>query len=204
MVRSRLPQVARLIVLLTALVTGRVNAAEPRFEITPFAGYRDGGQFQGVNDTGLDLLGSLGGALAINWRAGWQGAQYELFYSRQRTETNSIVPLGMRIEYLHVGGTTLIGELDSQVEPFAAGGIGVSLMTPDAALPDRETRWSLSLGGGVRIPLTAHVRLRLEARGYLTWLGGSAAVFCAGGCLITAKSEAFFQYEALAGVSIGF
>jgi hypothetical protein len=73
-------------------------------------------------------------------------------------------------------------------------------LTPDAASLSRETRWSFNLGGGVRIPVATHVRLRLEARGYLTWLGGNANVFCAGGCSIAAKSKALVP--ALAGVSI--
>ncbi len=203
MIHSHLIQVARLVVLLAALA-GAANAAAPRFEITPFAAYRDGGQFQDGNGTALDLRGSLGGALAIDWRAGWQDAQYELFYSRQSTETAAVVPVHMNIEYLHIGGTTRFGELDSPVEPFAVGGIGLTWLTPETALLHSETRASLNVGGGVRIPLATHVRLRLEARGYLTWMGGNAALFCSGGCILTVKGNAFFQYEVLAGVSVGF
>lgn len=185
-----------------ALVANAAGAAESSVEITPFGGYRDGGQFLDGNGAKLDLNGSTGGALAFNWRAAEQGTQYEVFYSRQSTETEAAAPLDMKIEYLHIGGTTVIGELGSKVEPFAVGGIGITRLTPQG-LGDK-TRGSLNLGGGVRIPLVAHVRLRLEARGYLTWFGSNADVFCAGGCGITAKSNSFFQYEALAGVSIGF
>ncbi len=201
MIRSYLP---RLAVLLAAMTVTTAGAAEPAFEITPFGTYRDGGRFLDGAGAGLDLAGSAGGALALNWRAAEQGAQYELLYSRQSTETDAAALLEMDVEYLHIGGTTVIGELGSRVEPFAAGGVGATRLTPDAASLGRETRWSVNLGGGVRIPLAAHVRLRLEARGYLTWLGSDPDVFCAGGCAIVARSKTFFQYEALAGVSIGF
>lgn len=195
---------SRVACLLAAMVATAASAAEHSFEITPFAAYRDGGQFMDGAGAGLDLAGSAGGALALNWRAAEQGTQYELLYSRQSTETDAVAPLEMDIEYLHIGGTTVIGELGSRVEPFAAGGIGATRLTPDTASLSRETRWSFNLGGGVRIPVAAHVRVRLEARGYLTWLGSNADVFCASGCSIAAKSRTFFQYEALAGVSIGF
>lgn len=201
MVRSNLSYIA---CLLAAMTSVPADAAERSFEITPFIVYRDGGQFQDSAGTGLDLAGRAGGALAFNWRAAEQGAQYELLYSRQSTATDAATPLDMNIEYLHIGGTTVIGELGARVEPFAAGGIGATRLTPDAASLSRETRWSFNLGGGVRIPVATHVRVRLEARGYLTWLGNNADVFCASGCSIAAKSSTFFQYEALAGVSIGF
>lgn len=206
MFRSFKPAASWLALTLTMLGGSVASAATPpSFEITPFAGYRAGGQFlDGSTTDKLDLRGAAGGALAFNWRAAEQGAQYELLYSRQSTETDSATPVDMNIEYLHIGGTTVIGELGARVEPFAAGGIGATRLSPDATGLSRETRWSFNLGGGVRVPVASHVRLRLEARGYLTWLGNQAELFCAGGCTLTAKSRTFFQYEALAGVSIGF
>ncbi|MGE0115584.1 MAG: outer membrane beta-barrel protein [Steroidobacteraceae bacterium] len=180
-------------------------AAEPVFEVTPFAGYRAGGQFRdaGSGDA-LDLSDGSGVALALNWRASEPGTQYELLYSRQSTDTGGATPVDLKIEYLQLGGTTVIGEDTGRVVPFAAGGIGAARFTPSPVGLSQETRWSFNLGGGVRIPLARHVRLRFEARGYLTWLGGNANLFCDGGCTIVAKGKSFFQYEALGGVSIGF
>jgi hypothetical protein len=93
---------SRFACLLAAMVASAASAAEHSFEITPFAAYRDGGQFMDGGGAGLDLTGSAGGALALNWRAAEQGAQYELLYSRQSTETDAVTPLDMDIEYLHI------------------------------------------------------------------------------------------------------
>jgi hypothetical protein len=110
----------------------------------------------------------------------------------------------MKIEYLQLGGTTSLGVDNARVLPFAAGGFGATRFSPGPATLSQETRWSVNLGGGVRVPLTPQVRLRLEARGYLTWLEGRSALFCSANCTLVAKGKTFFQYEALAGVSVGF
>src|SRR5262245_24649591 len=68
------------------------TAPLPRFEITPFAGYRMGGDFDvdvGANTTqsaDLDDDGSY--ALALDMRRD-EESQYELFYSRQETNLES-------------------------------------------------------------------------------------------------------------------
>lgn len=179
------------------------NAAQPKLEVTPFASYRAGGQFIGANGNVLDVEASNGLALAINWRTAEYGKQYELLFSRQDSKTDAGSPVNMQVEYLHLGGTVDLGAEGERVLPFAVGGIGATRFSPPAGL-SAATRWSMNLGGGVRVPLTEYVRLRVEARGYLTWMGGQANLFCAGGCVLTAKARTFFQYEALAGVSIGF
>jgi Outer membrane protein beta-barrel domain len=180
-------------------------AEEPRFEVTPLFGYHAGGQFKdGITDNTVKLNGTGTAAVAINWRASEPGTQYELFYSRQSTDTDEVVPTKLKVEYLHVGGTTIVGDAESRVVPFAVGGIGATRFSPSPSSMSQETRWSFNLGGGVRVPLAKHVRLRFEARGYLTWLGGDASLFCDSGCTLVAKSKTFFQYAALGGVSVNF
>lgn len=191
--------------LVSMLLAGAAAAEEPRFEFTPMAGYRDGGQFRdGTNGAKVSLNGSGTAALAINWRAAEDGAQYELFYSRQSTKTDAPAPIKLKTEYLQIGGTTIVGEPAGRVVPFAVGGIGAARFSPSPDSFTDETRWSVSLGGGIRIPLAAHVRLRFEARGHLTWLGGNSSLFCDAGCVLEAKGKTLFQYEALGGVSVSF
>ncbi|MGC3982929.1 MAG: outer membrane beta-barrel protein [Steroidobacteraceae bacterium] len=204
---SRLSQslLATLAMGFAVTASAAAPAYEPAFEITPFAGYQAGGRFLDLsNDQGVSLNSSGSAALAINWRAADPGSQYELLYSRQATDVDSATPLDVKVEYLQLGGTTPLGDLGARVLPFAAGGFGATRITPDAAALSQETRWSFNLGGGVRIKVAPHVRLRFEARGYLTWLGGSDNLFCSGGCVIAGKSKTLFQYQALGGVSVGF
>lgn len=190
------------------LMTSIVQAAEPRFEITPFFSQRAGGGFNDNTSNNVNLLSKSGTAVAIDWPASEHGSQYELLYSRQSTNLDTITPTTMRVEYLQLGGTTLIGDETSHVIPYAAGGIGAARFSPGDASLTQETRWAFSLGAGIRIPLVNHVRLRFEARGYLTWLDGSASLFCnkdtTTACPIQARGQTLFQYEALGGVSFGF
>lgn len=194
-----------LAMLSTAVLLNNAVAAEYAFEVTPFVGYHAGGQFKdGSSGDTLKVNGSGSAALAINWRAAENGTQYELLYSRQSTDVGANAPVDLKVEYLQLGGTAIVGDADARVVPFAVGGIGATRFSPSAASLSNETRWSFNLGGGVRIPIAQHVRLRFEARGYLTWLEGKSDLFCDGGCAIVAKSKSFFQYEALGGVSVGF
>jgi opacity protein-like surface antigen len=201
--KSLLSACAAAAAMLAANVAFAAN--EPRFEVTPFYGYQDGGSFKnGGTDDKVKLNGDGAAAFAFNWRASEPGTQYELFYTRQSTDSDEAVPTKLKVEYLHIGGTTIIGEAESRVIPFAVGGIGATRLSPGLDSLNSKTRWSLNLGGGVRVPLTPHVRLRFEARGYMTWLGNDANLFCDAGCTLVARSKSFFQYAALGGVSVSF
>ncbi len=210
--------------VLSTLMFGAAHADQPRFEFTPFFTQRGDGGFLDASNNNVNLAGKSGMAGAFNWAASDHGSQYELLYSRQSTrtdgnQTDGSAPIDMRIEYLQLGGTTLLGDEEGHVVPFASGGIGAARFTPGVAASSaqvlsQETRWAFSLGGGVRIPVATHVRLRFEVRGYLTWLDGSSSLFCSGNttttstttvtCPLQAKGQTFFQYEALGGVSVGF
>jgi hypothetical protein len=59
------------------------------------------------------------------------------------------------------------------------------------------------------MPVSEHVSLRLEARGYLTLMDSDTAIFCrsdngSGFCRIVAHGSTIFQAEALAGFAVGF
>jgi opacity protein-like surface antigen len=190
---------------------GKVRADESlQFSVSPFLGYRLGGDFR-LNDTGqtvsLNDHGSF--AFAVDARAE-EGSEYELFYSRQATELRSNgVPLaGTTVEYLHIGGTVAFAD-DERIKPYFGGGLGVTRLSPGLAPGSDDTRFSMSLSLGMRIPLTQHFSLRLESRGYFTPLSGDTAVFCRsdqGGalCRIRARGSSLFQGDFLAGATYAF
>lgn len=183
----------------------------PTLELTPFAGYRLGGDFE-LSDSGAEVgLEDRGAfALAVNLPID-ELSQYELFYGRQNTSLRTDSPLGsadVDVEYLHLGGMLIVSEV-RRVAPYLVGGLGATRITPDAAGARSETRFSFSLGAGLRAPLGRRVALRLEARGFLTFLDTRSAIFCVsdelgGLCRVRAKGDAFFQYEFLAGAAFAF
>jgi opacity protein-like surface antigen len=191
--------------------TGEACADEPmQFSVSPFVGYRLGGDFR-LNDTSQSVSLSDHGsfAFAVDARAE-EGTEYELFYSRQATELRSNgTPLaGTTVEYLHIGGTVAFAD-DERIKPYFGGGLGVTRLSPGLAPGSDDTRFSVSLSLGMRVPLTQHFLLRLETRGYFTALSGDSAVFCRsdqGGalCQIRARGSSLFQGDFLAGVTYAF
>jgi opacity protein-like surface antigen len=200
---------------------GRATADEERedaekrlrtlYEITPFVGYRLGGDFDMANSTqsaDLDDHGSYAFSVAVRRD---ESSQYELTYARQETQverTSPLAPLDVNVEYLHLGGT-----LDAQVEsdfplrPYLLGGLGITRLTLSSGTDD--TRFSFSLGGGLRVPVTPRFNIRLEARGFLTLIDSNSAIFCASGsfggvCSIRAKGSTFTQFELMAGAAFAF
>ena len=201
--------------LFAALVwTTAAHAADPRlpfFEIAPFVGQRLGGDFEvdeGGTEADLDDAHSL--SLALDLRRD-PLSQYELFYGRQETELEAGSPLGsvgIDVEYLHVGGTLIVTD-EYRFAPYIVGTLGATRMRPEGPGVRDETRFSLSLGAGVRIPVSARFALRLEARGFLTFLDTDSTVFCASGdfgglCRIRSSGSTFIQYDLLAGAVVSF
>ena len=183
---------------------------ETRFEATPFVGFALGGSFTLTNTGQTVDVGDHGSlALALDVEADG-GGQYESFYSRQSTtlrENSTFPPTGVSVEYLHIGGTALLDDAP-RVKPYILGGLGVTRFSPPApGLVD--TRFSLSLGLGLRVPVNDRLSLRLEARGFATLVSSNAAIFCRSDqtgllCQIHGHGSTFLQGEALAGVAFAF
>ena len=203
------PASAPLVGLLLLLLPAAARAELP-LEITPWAGYVSGGSFldAATNDV-LRVGDSAGFGLVLGLRD-TPVSGYELLYSFQRTELGGYDapgtsgPTGLDVHYLHVGG---VREFEHEkFRPFVAGALGLTALVPDGAGQGSSTNFSLSLGGGVKIPLSERAALRLEGRGFLTFMQGGTGVFCAvssggGGCAVEVEGDTFGQIAVLAGIS---
>jgi hypothetical protein len=191
--------------------------AEPRYgiEITPFAGYRLGGEFEAgeeadpsTPDIDLDDASTFG--LAINWRAE-ENTEWEVYASRQSTSLDTAglfapeddPPADLDITYLQVGGTYWFeGE---HARPFIVATVGVSRFEPDDAAFDSEAFFAFSIGGGYKLWPTSRLGLRLEGRLFGSIVDSDEAVFCrtsgeVSGCLVAASGDALWQWELMAGL----
>lgn len=186
------------------------RAGPQQFEISPFVGYRVGGGFR-MADTGqrisLDDHDSF--ALALDLRADDE-TQYELFYSRQSTSLRGagVGSIGTVVEYLQIGGTVLLDDAD-RVKPYFGGGLGVARLSPALVVGREDTRFALSLSLGLRAPVSQHLALRLEARGFWTPVNTDTAVFCRANqgdalCRVRVRGSGFIQGDFLAGLSYSF
>lgn len=134
--------------------------------------------------------------------------QLEIYLSRQRTTLDTSEPFqngegfDLDVYYAHAGGTYLFREQGAV--PFVAGTIGITHMRPTDTEYNPETRFSLRIGGGIKLPLAKHVGLRLEATGLLTYFDTNTEIFCSGGCVARVEGSAFTQVDLGAGLVIAF
>lgn len=185
-------------------------------ELTPFAGYRGGGEvIDASTDTRHRLDSSSLAGLLVS--APYErGKTLELYYSRQHTAVRSVMisptpapyapspqALALTIDYLHLGGAVPI-EKGKHLQTFVSGGLGFTRLKPGVSGLDTELRASLSVGLGLRLPVGEHLALRLESRVLATLFQNNASLFCNGGCTLKVNGNFFYQGEVFAGLAIRF
>ena len=182
-------------------------------EITPILGYRGGGEFIDVtNDTKHTIVSSETYGLILSFPYEY-GKTIEVYYSHQASDLNSIsvstpTPTGtadipLTIDYLHIGGTAPISE-QKELQTFVSGGLGFTYLSPDFSGAQSDLRASLSIGVGLKWPITERIALRLETRGLATMFNNNSAIFCSGGCTIAVSGNFFLQGEVFAGLAFKF
>ncbi len=186
----------------------------PRVELTPYIGYRMGGQFDldvvppGTSKS-VDLQDSSGWGVDLGIYRD-RASFYEVLYSYQSagldTSDPSLKGTEVTVEYLQVGGTLLFQDNDHYV-PYLSLTVGGTKFDAGGGYGS-ETKFSGSLGAGVRFPIGEHFAATLGARGYLTVVNSDTEFFCAGSgsvnCLFRTTGSTFFQGEALFGITAVF
>ena len=194
------------------LLLPAVASAQGRFEITPTASYNFGGTID-AGDSDLfdfDLEANDSEAFGVTFDipiASW--AQIELLASRQSTELNfdrgifkgSEGIADFDVSYYHVGGLFSFGS--GQIHPFFVISLGVAELDPNVPGASAETRFSGSIGGGVKIFFNQHVGVRLEGRGFWTTLDDYDDDYYDYDCGCGYSNE-FTQGQASAGIIFAF
>lgn len=182
-------------------------------EITPLLGYRGGGDF--IDDTTAKkhtIVSSDIYGLIISFPYEY-GKTIEVYYSHQSSDLRSInitlpsptsnTDIPLSIDYLHIGGTAPIST-EQDLKTFVSGGLGFTYLSPDFSGLESDLRASLSIGIGLKYPLSNNISFRLEARGLATMFNNNSSIFCSGGCTIKVDGNFFLQGEVFAGLAITF
>lgn len=197
--------------VLSGMPAGGTAAAEPRFDLTPFASYRISGELQGAAAS----LGAPGDGGGWGFSAGlYRDSEgfYELLYSRRNASLRILDAAtsasNVRIEYVHLGGTLLLPQVREGVG-FVSATLGLTRLEAAAPRYGSENKFSVSLGGGIRFPLAERLHATLAMRGYLTFVDSRTELVCLSaegeaGCLIRASGSSFWEIEALAGIGLAF
>jgi len=192
-----------------------VYADAPRFEFTPFAGFRMGGQFdtqatEAEPARSVDLEDGGGWGLDLGLYRD-PGSFYEFLYSTQSTAFDTRDPglsrVDVQTDYYHLGGTLLF-ERQRWIVPYLSLTAGATRFSANGGYGS-DTKFSLSLGTGLRMPINDTVAITAGLRGYLTFVDSDTKFFCASdnedaGCLVTSSGETWFQGEAQLGLTLRF
>jgi hypothetical protein len=197
------------------LSTGAL-AQEDRFEIAGHGGYLFGGSIDGQADAlrttaSLEGAPAYGGIIDVALR---RGQWAELSYTRSPTTLTLRQSDGARrqydvlLQYFQIGGLLEFRTptLD-WLRPTFGGTIGATVLTAnDDFASYEEWRLSLIFDGGAKIRLTNVLGVRLQARGFITFLTDESAMFCGtgGGCAFAATGTAFLQGELGGAVYLAF
>ncbi len=194
------------------LLSPAAFAAGPRFEISPFAGYRISDDWESSSNevsTEVDDGNSWGVSLGLyrDERSFW-----ELLYSRRSagldTDNPALRGVDVDIEYFHFGGTLLF-EQPQGFATFVSLTAGVTRLEGSPGRYSTENEFSASLAGGLRFAFSEAVHASFGVRAYWTLVDSNTGLVCVsdppeGTCLITASGNSFWEIEALAGLNFRF
>ena len=191
-----------------------VIAQDSRFglEVTPFVGYRIGGEFEDQDSEAtleLNEAGSYG--LVFNWPSKGN-TEWEVYLSRQPTEIDVVgaIPsqssFDIDVDYFQFGGTYLFE--GKQAIPFFVATIGASRFDPRESGLDSETYFAFSAGGGIKLLPDKRFGVRLEGRLFGTLVDSGTTIFCQGGagvtCSIQTSGTVLWQWQLSAGLIARF
>jgi hypothetical protein len=195
-----------------------------RFELTPYAAYRIGGEFEPASDAEPKIGGggfelhegnAEGLVLDIRTSAGNQlsggSGQWEVLYAHQSTELEtepSFVggpTLDLDVSHFQLGGAYLFDDDSATLVPFIAMTAGVARFEPELDDADAENYFSWSLGGGVHFRADRRIGVRLEGRVFSTIIDDDSALFCVvsptvNSCAVRVEGDQLYQLEARVGI----
>jgi len=207
-------------VMLLVAVAAALPASPARaqvFEITPYYGYRLGGDFTDFSTYGVDDLeikdgGAWGIILTFNLNP---SAQVELQYSQQSTTLQGsgfvFVPSGadlfdLNVESWLVGASYTGGKPSDQARGFVGASLGVTNFEPETSGFEGDSQFAFGLYGGVKIAVAKHLGLRFQGQWVSTWVGSDSDVFCDpyGFCYTVSDASYLNQFELAAGITLRF
>lgn len=187
--------------------------AQSPIELTPFAGYMFGGKlrfYEGelkIHDAAdyglvLDIEMAPDTKLEIFWSQMNTQAQFNPYYNYEELR---VEPFDMSVGYIQIGG---VQEMDlDNIRPFGAFTLGTTYFLPKDNANTYQDAWkfSVTLGGGVKIWFSDRVGIRLQGRLMLPMFwGGAGFTFGTGGSGITmGAGTSMIQGDFSGGLIIG-
>ncbi len=196
------------VILLACFISPNLVSAT---ELIPINAYRASGDFEEINSgTTLDVDDNTAYGFVLNFDAE-SNTQYEVLYSyqssrlRSGTTFPSNILFDIDITYLHGGGIKLF-PINDTTSSYVGAGLGVTQFNPDFSGYSTETKFSLSLSGGIKKMFTKSLGLRAGLNWYATPVNSGSSIFCGSesGCTVRFRGDVFSQFDASIGLVLKF
>ena len=209
MVRKKLLLSLALVVLLSSMTWAQ------RFELMPFAGYRTTGSFK-VDSIGHSKF-TIDDGLAFGVSLGVLTSpttQVEFMWSQTNSQVSgTLIQPGsgrdiffdVHTSQFHVNFIYLVQRYDSRVIPYVLAGLGLTYADPKGETGG-ETRFSFSLGGGIKIMANERLGFRFQGKWTPTYINTNSEVWCDwwGFCYAIPISQYMNQGEFTGGIFFRF
>ena len=178
-----------------------------RFGISPFYGYRFGGEIQDANtDTKYSFKDAPAYGLILDYAPMDYYGRFELLWSRQDSSVdfhgnNGLGNVDITIDVIQVGGECEYGS--ERLRGYVSAHVGATHFSSDGYGDD--TKFSFGIGAGVKAFLTKNIYLRADLRGFGTVTEAQGSFIYANGVTVaTFSGSTLWQGQVSAGVGVTF
>ena len=178
-----------------------------QFGISPFYGYRFGGEVEDASTgTKYSFKDAPAYGLFLDYAPTDYFGRFELLWSRQDTSVdfqgnNGLGNVNITIDVIQVGGECEYGS--ESLRGYVSAHVGATHFSSDGYGDD--TRFSFSIGAGVKAFLTKNIYLRADLRGFWTVTQAEGSFIYANGVTVaTFSGTTLWQGQVSAGVGVTF
>ena len=178
-----------------------------RFGISPFYGYRFGGEIQDPNtDTKYSFKDGPAYGLILDYAPTDYYGRFELLWSRQDTRVdfqgnNLLGKVDITIDVIQMGGETEYGS--ERLRGYVSAHVGATHFSLVGYGDD--TKFSFDIGAGVKAFLTKNIYLRADLRGFCVVTEAEGSFIYANGITVaTFSGSSLWQGQVSAGVGFTF
>jgi hypothetical protein len=185
----------------------RPVAQTTRFGISPFYGYRFGGEIQDeTTDEKYSLKDAPAYGVVLDYAPLDYAGRFELLWSREDSSVDfggnyGLGKVDVAIDVIQAGGEVEYGS--GRLRGYVSSHLGATHFSSDGY--GDNTKFSFDIGGGVKAFLTKNIYLRGDLRGICNVTDGSGGFIYANGITVASFSgTTLWQGQVSAGIGVTF
>jgi len=182
-------------------------AQTTQFGISPFYGFRFGGEVQDANtSTTYEFDDSPAYGVFLDYAPKNYFGRFEVLWSHQDSNldfrgNNGLGKVDLTIDVVQLGGVAEFGT--ERFREYVSMHMGATHYASEGY--GNATRFSFGIGGGVKAYLTKNIYLRADLRGFCTVVNGEGSfIYVNGITVVTFSGDTLWQGQASAGIGITF